>query len=70
MTASVSQYKKKVSLLSQQTGKNGKSKVQHSRSTTRKNTKKTNIGRRPKLSSMNKSKKRQTGIKKYRGQGK
>jgi hypothetical protein len=34
------QYNKKVSLLSQQTGKNGKSKVQHSRSTSRKNTKK------------------------------
>jgi len=32
--------------------------------------KKTSIGRRPKKSSMNKSKKRQTGLKKYRGQGK
>lgn len=32
--------------------------------------KKTSIGRRPKRSSMNKSKKRQTGLKKYRGQGK
>ena len=40
MTASVQQYKKKTSMLSQQTGKNGKSKVQHSRSTSRKNTKK------------------------------
>jgi len=30
----------------------------------------TSIGRRPKRSSMNKSKKRQTGLKKYRGQGK
>ena len=32
--------------------------------------KKTRIGRRPKKSSMNKSRKRQTGLKKYRGQGK
>jgi len=40
MTASVSQYSKKTSLLSQQTEKNGKSKVQRSRSTARKNTKK------------------------------
>ena len=32
--------------------------------------KKTSIGRRPKKSSMNKSRKRQTGLKKYRGQGK
>jgi hypothetical protein len=40
MTASVNQYNKKTSLLSQQTGKNGKSKIQRGRSTTRKNTKK------------------------------
>ena len=70
MTASVSQYKKKTSLLSQQTGKNGKSKVQHSRSTSRRIPKKTSIGRRPKLSSMNKSKKLQKGKSKNRGQGK
>jgi hypothetical protein len=40
MTASVSQYSKKTSLLSQQTGKNGKNKIQHSVPTTRKNSKK------------------------------
>jgi hypothetical protein len=40
MTASVSQYSKKTSLLSQQTGKNGKSKVQYIVPTTRKNSKK------------------------------
>ena len=33
-------YTKKVSLLSQQTGKNGKSKVRSKQTTTRKNTKK------------------------------
>ena len=40
MTASVSQYSKKTSLLSQQTGKNNKSKVQHSVPTKQKNNKK------------------------------
>ena len=40
MTASVSQYSKKTSLLSQQTGKNNKSKVQYIVPTKRKNNKK------------------------------
>jgi|TARA_A100000172_G_scaffold15225_1_gene8007 hypothetical protein len=40
MTASVSQYKKKTSLLSQQTGKNGKKKVKPRKVRTRQNTKK------------------------------
>jgi hypothetical protein len=67
MTNSVQQYSKKVSLLSQQTGKvNGKKfnadKVIHERKA-----KSTSIGKRPKTSSMNKHKKRT--LKKYNGQG-
>ena len=58
MTASTQQYSKKVSLLSQQTGKRmakkfNADKVQHERIA-----KSTSIGRRPKTSSMNKNKKR------------
>ena len=37
------QYNKKLSLLSQQTGKNGKSKVRSKQTTTRKNTKKKQV---------------------------
>ena len=40
MTASVSQYKKKTSLLSQQTGKNGKKKISSRKTRARQNTKK------------------------------
>ena len=40
MTSFAQQYKKKVSLLSQQTGKYGKSKVRHKQTKARKNSKK------------------------------
>ncbi len=53
------QYKKKVTHLSQQKGKYGKSKVRYKQSSSRKNTKKTSQSpRRAKKSSMNKHKKR------------
>ena len=65
-TSYVQQYSSKVSLLSQQTGKYGKSKVRSAKTKARKNTKKTSIGRRPKMSSMNKHKKR-TWKKRNRG---
>ena len=64
----VQQYSKKVTHLSQQGY--GKKKVQSRKTRTRQNTKKTSIGRRPKLSSMNKHRKRQKGKSKNRGQGK
>ena len=62
----VQQYSKRVTHLSQQGY--GKKKVQRRKNTTRKNTKKTSIGRRPKMSSMNKSRKR--SWKSYNRQGK
>ena len=40
MTSSAQQYNKKISLLSQQTGKYGKSKVRHRKTAARKNSKK------------------------------
>ena len=61
------QYSRKVNLLSQQTGKYGKSKVRSAKTKARKNSKNTSLGRRPKMSSMNKHKKR--SWKKYVGQG-
>ena len=64
-TSFTQQYKRKVKLLSQQG--NGKKKSKTIR-TSRKNTKKTSIGRRPKMSSMNKAKKR--SFKAYNKQGK
>ncbi len=66
-TSYVQQYSSKVSLLSQQTGKYGKSKVRFKQTKARKNTKKTSIAsKRPKMSSMNKHKKR-TWKKRNRG---
>ena len=70
MTASVSQYSKKTSLLSQQTGKMARVKFNVANQPHERIPKKTSIGRRPKLSSMNKSKKLHKGKSKNRGQGK
>jgi hypothetical protein len=64
----VSQYKKKTSLLSQQTGKkNGKKSSTQTKLKHERIAKHTSIGRRPKTSSMNKHKKRT--YKYYNGQG-
>ena len=55
----VQQYSKKITHLSQQKGKYGKSKIRYKQRTSRKNTKRTSIGGgRVKMSSMNKHKKR------------